>query len=116
GPHECAVTRPAGENAVGPFVLPGPLLRVVGTGVAGAEIDQVELRVVGDPAPHRPAAAAPRVAFPGRHADVRIAGVVSPARAREHQRVGTHVVRGPEDLAGGEVEALHPTVDPELAA
>ena len=116
GPHQRTVARPAGEDAVGPLVLAGPLLGIIGAGIPGAEIDQVELRVVGDPTPHRPAAAAPRVAFPRRHADVRIAGIVSPAGAREHQRVGAHVVRRPKDLARGEVEALHPAVDPELAA
>ena len=34
----------------------------------------------------------------------------------EHQRIGAHVVCGPENLAGGKIESLHPAVDPELAA
>ena len=114
-PDERAVAGPARQHAVGPLVLARALLGVVGTGIAGAEVDQVELRIVGDPAPHRRAAAPPRIAAPGRHADVGIADVAASTGARQHQRIGAHVVRRPEDLPGREIESLHPPVDPELA-
>src|SRR2546428_8958217 len=55
-PHERAVLGPPGEHARCPFVVAGPLLGVVRRGVAGAEVQQVEVGIVGDPAPHRYAA------------------------------------------------------------
>ena len=116
GPHERAVRWAARQHAVRPFVLARPLLGVVGSGISRAEVDEVELRVVGDPAPHGSAAALPRVATPGRDADVRSTAKGASPGLREHQRIGAHVVRGPENLAGGKIESLHPAVDPELAA
>ena len=115
-PHQRSVARPPREHAVGPFVLARPLLGVVRTGIAGPEVDEVELGIVGDPAPNRCATAAPGIALPRRDADVRVRGVVPASRPCQHQRVWAHVVGGPENLAGPEVESLDPAVDAELAA
>ena len=52
------------ENGHGIFVVAGPLDRIPGRGVAGAVVDQVELRVVGIPSPRRAAAGLPLLAFP----------------------------------------------------
>ena len=113
-PHERAVARTARQHAVGPLVLAGPLFGVIGAGIAHAEVNQVELRVVRDPSPHRTAAAPPRVAGPGRRP--KSGAAAERFRAYEHQGVRSHVVRGPDDLPGREVESLDPAVNAELAA
>src|SRR5947207_11152130 len=63
-PDERAVARPAREDAVRPLILAGALLRVVWARIAGAEVDEIELRVVRNPTPYRRAATPPRVALP----------------------------------------------------
>ena len=64
GPHQRAIARPARQHAGGPLVVARALLGVVGRGVAGAVVDEIELGVVGQPAPHRRAAVLPGVAGP----------------------------------------------------
>src|SRR3546814_3137429 len=58
----------AGEDRHRPLVVAGALDRVPGAGIARAVVDQVQLRIVGDPAPRRAAADLPLVAFPGGEA------------------------------------------------
>src|SRR6202140_4865338 len=53
-----------------PLVVARTLLRVPGRGIARTVVDQVELRVVGDPAPRRTAADLPLIAFPGLEAGI----------------------------------------------
>src|SRR5207237_8971563 len=96
------------------LVLAGPLFGVVGAGIAHAEVNQVELRVIRDPSPHGPAAAPPRVAGPGRRP--KSGAAAKRLRAYEHQGVRPHVVRGPDDLPAREVQSLDPAVNAELAA
>ena len=55
----------AGEDRHRPAIVARPLLRVPGRGIARAVIDQVELRIVGVPAPGGAAADLPLVALPG---------------------------------------------------
>ena len=70
---------PAGHAGVGvaredghrPLVVAGPLRRVPGAGVAGAVVDQVQVGIVGEPAPGGAAAEPPLVALPGRDGAVR---------------------------------------------
>src|SRR6185437_16897761 len=58
------------ENAGGPLVVARPLIGVPRTRVAGAVVDEVELRVVADPSPGPAPTLLPRVGRPGRHAEV----------------------------------------------
>ncbi len=60
----------AGHDRHGPFVVTGPYDRVPGAGIAGAVIDQVQVRIVGIPAPGGTAADLPLVALPGFQAGV----------------------------------------------
>ena len=70
---------PAGHAGVGvaredghrPLVVAGPLRRVPGAGIAGAVIDQVQVGVVGEPAPGGAAAQPPLVALPALDRAVR---------------------------------------------
>lgn len=62
GPNQLAIVRTSRQNTRWPLVVAGALLGVVGPGIARAVIDQVQLRVVRQPAPNRRAAALPRVA------------------------------------------------------
>ncbi len=55
----------AGHDRHRPFIVARPLMGVPGAGIAGAVIDQVQLGVVGIPAPGRAAADLPLVALPG---------------------------------------------------
>ena len=60
----------AREHARGPLVRTRPLVRVPGPRIACAVIDEVELRVVGNPAPHGGAADLPRFRRPALDAEV----------------------------------------------
>ncbi len=64
------------EDRHRPLVVAGPLIGIPGSGVAGAVVEQVELRVVAVPAPRRAAAPFPLIALPGflrtREADFRL--------------------------------------------
>ena len=118
GPHERAVARPARQHAGAPLVVPEPLLGIVRGGVAGAVVDQIELGVIGDRAPHRSTAGAPAVARPAVHAEVgaAVVGCLEGARTDQHVGIGSHVVGGPHHLAGVQIESLEPAVDAELPA
>ena len=85
----------AGEDAGGPLVVAGPLVGVPGAGIAGAVVEQVQLGVVGDPAPDRAAALLPGVRRPGRDAEVlALVAVVErlEARGRSARPVGAGAV------------------------
>ena len=118
-PHERAIAGLPREDARGPLVVAGALLGVVGRRVADAVVDQIELGVVGHPSPHRRAADLSSVSFgqlvlPELRALV-VERLESPG-LDQHVGVGTDVAAGPDDLAGLEIEPLHPAVDAELAA
>ena len=74
-PHQRAVAGAAREHARGPLVVAGPLFGVVGSGIAGAVVHEIQIRVIGHPAPHRRAAGAPALARPGVRAEIRTAVV-----------------------------------------
>src|SRR4051812_25385254 len=69
-PYRLAGVGLARENRRAPFVVAGPLLGVPRPGVAGAIVDEIELRIVGDPAPYRAAADLPRLRRPARNAQI----------------------------------------------
>src|SRR5204863_8587928 len=50
-PHESPVLRSARQYARAPLVVPEALLGVVGRGIPGAVINEIELGIVGNPAP-----------------------------------------------------------------
>src|SRR5438034_11318998 len=79
-PLRFAVVRIAGEDGHRPLVVAGPLIGVPRSRVARAVIEQVQLRIVGVPAPRGPTAVLPLIPLPGRDAQVlaahrRIVGV-----------------------------------------
>src|SRR4051812_29099413 len=109
----------ARENAGGPFVVAGALLRIPRAGIAGAVIDEVEFRVVGDPAPRRAAAGLPGLGGPGLHAE--IGALVArierlEARADQHLLVRAGAVGAPEQLAALRIERREPAAHAELGA
>src|SRR5690606_4566884 len=94
------VTRP---DRHGPLVVAGPLVRVPGAGVPGPVVDEVQLRIVGVPAPRRAAAPLPLVARPGGHAEVLALVVLVKrleVRADADLAVRTGAVDPPELAAG----------------
>jgi len=119
GPYGFAGGGPAREDRVGPLVVAGPLLGVPRAGVRGAVVDEVEVGVVGDPAPHRPAADLPRFRRPRRDAELghAVRGVERPeARTDQHVAVRAGAVRAPRDRTRREVERRQPAADAELPA
>src|SRR4029450_5683289 len=60
----------AGKDAGRPFVVARPRLMVPRARIAGAVIDEIELGIVGEPAPDIAAALAPGVRRPARHPEV----------------------------------------------
>ena len=117
-PYERPVLRPAGEHARGPLVVTGALFGVVRAWVPHAVVHEVERRIVGQPPPHRRPAALPHICRPRAERQVFACVVERPkgARPREHLTVRPHVVRGPEQPPGRQVERLQPAVDAELPA
>src|SRR5262249_57544082 len=53
-----------------PFIVTWPLTRVPGRGIAGTIVDEVQLRIVGDPTPGAAAPGLPLVALPSLDARV----------------------------------------------
>ena len=109
----------AREDGHRPLVVAGALIRVPGARVAGAVIEEVQLGVVGVPAPGRPTAALPLFALPGGDAQILtlVRGVVGDeVRADLHLRVGAGAVGAPDLLTAVDVERRHATPDTELTA
>ena len=69
-PFRHAAIRIAREDGHRPFVVARTLLRIPGRGIAGPVIDEVSLRIIGDPAPCAAAADLPLIALPGLQAGV----------------------------------------------
>ena len=107
------------EDAGGPLVVALAQLGIPWPGVRGAVIEEIEIGVVGDPAPHRPAADLPGVVRPRRDAEVfAFVGIVEgvEVRADQHVLVGTGVVGAPGELARLRVERGDPSAHAHLAA
>ena len=117
-PHQSSVLRLARQHAGAPLVVSESLLRVIGRGVARAVIDEIELRIVGDRSPHRSAAGVPAVIGPTARTQVNTAVVrrFEGTRSGEHVLVRSDVVRGPDRAPALQIQALDPSVDPELTA
>src|SRR4029077_16263852 len=69
-PLHLTVVRIAGEDRHRPLVVAGTLIGVPAARIARAVVEEVQLRIVGVPAPRGPAAARPLVALPGADAEV----------------------------------------------
>ena len=117
-PHESSVLWSARQYAGTPLVVSEPLLRVIGRRVAGAVIDEIELRIVGDRSPHGSAAGLPAVIGPTARAQINAAVVrrLEGTCPGQHVLIRSDVARGPDRAPALEVQALDPAVDPELAA
>ena len=118
-PLRHAVVGIAGEDGHRPLVVAGPLLRVPGRGIARAVIDEIERRVVGDPAPCAAAADLPLIAFPGLGARIladRLAERRCLVGVDEDLIVRTFRVGLPGLLAVLDVVGSHAALDAELAA
>ena len=111
------VARPDGHR---PLVVAGPLLRVPGRGIARAVVDQVELRIVGVPAPgrRRRRSSTDRLArclcwksLPtGLPSAVVFSGSISMSES------GPIGIAAPGQLAGLQIVGADPTANAELAA
>ena len=108
----------AGKNGHRPFVVPRPLRRVPRAGVARAVINQVQLRVVGVPAPGIAAADLPLVALPGLQGRILADGLAELGGVGIEQdlivgadRIGPPCLRSVLQIVGGDVPR-----DAELAA
>src|SRR5205823_5750449 len=64
GPFRLPRVRVAGENRHRVLVVAGPLIGVPGSRVAGAVVEQVELRIIAVPPPRGAAATLPLIALP----------------------------------------------------
>src|SRR5690242_9716505 len=116
-PLHFAVVRITGEDRHRPLVVAGPLIRVPRPRVARAVVEQVQLRIVGVPAPRGAAAVLPLVALPGADAEVLAAHrrVVGIGVADDlHFRVGPGRIAAPHFLAGVHVVRGHPAAYAEL--
>jgi hypothetical protein len=82
-------------------------------------IDELQVRVVRDPAPHRAAADLPRFRRPGAHAEV-LAAIARverlECRADEHVRIRPCGIGAPRFLTRRSIERDHPTTYAILAA
>ena len=109
----------AREQRRGPFVVARTLLLVPRARIAGAVIDQVQVRIVSDPSPHRSSSGLPSVARPGRDAEIRaVIGRVERVEsgADQHVPVRPGGIGPPQDLAGSDIERRQPAAHAELAA
>ena len=109
----------AGHDRHRPAVVARTLRRVPGRGVAGAVIDQVEFRIIREPAPDRAAADLPLVAFPAVQRAVlsqRLAQVSGGLRIDQQFLVGTGGPGLPRNCAVGQVQRGHPPADAVFAA
>src|SRR5262252_9083130 len=118
GPHETAVPRPARQYTRAPLVVPGSLLRVVGGGITGAVVEEIELRIVGQPSPHRRTTGAPAVVAPALRAEVRalIVRRLEGAGLGAHLLIRAHIAGAPDEASAAELQALDPSVDTEFPA
>src|SRR3954451_18032211 len=100
GPLDLAAVGVDGEGGAGPLVVAGPDPAVPGARVAGADVEQVELRVVGAAEPGGAAAGLPGVAGPGlveraghgRRLAVQAADIALDGRPVPHLLAGVGVV------------------------
>ncbi len=107
------------EDAGGPLVVSRSLVRVPRTRIGRAVIDQVQARIVGNPAPYRATAPLPGIRWPRLHAEVgaTIALVVwIEVRANEHFGVRPRAVGSPKLLAAGDIQSREPAPYTELSA
>ena len=107
----------ASEDRHRPLVVARPLVGVPGARVTGAVVEEVELGVVGVPAPGRSAATLPLVARPGREAEIlalvrRVIGVGFTLDA--DFLVGAGAVHGPLVLTRVHVPRGDAAADAEL--
>ena len=119
GPDGLTGRGAAREDRRRPFVVTGALPRIPRAGVAGAVVEQVELGIVGDPAPRGAAAEAPRLGRPRRDAEIGslIERVERPeAGADEHVLVGPGAPGPPDDAAAAQLERGEPAAHAQLAA
>ena len=118
-PDRLARLRTAREQRRAPLVVAGANLGVPRPRIRRAVVNEVELRVVRDPAPHAGAADLPLIARPARYAEV-FAAIESVERfevpADEYILIRPGVVGGPRDLARCGVKRLDPSAHAELAA
>src|ERR1700761_596032 len=107
--------RIARPDRAGPPVVSGTHIRIPNTRVAGAVIDEIEFRIVRDPAPYRPAAHFPLVRRPAFHTLVcslilRIKGLEAGANERVLVRAGA--IGDPAYLARPQIERYEPAANP----
>src|SRR5262245_39612111 len=96
-----AVVRITRKNAARPFVIAGTLIGIPGTRIGRAVVEKIELRIIGNPAPHRAAARMPGAGWPGRHPEI-FPWVLGIKRlelwANEHIRIWPSVVGFPGNV------------------
>src|SRR5205085_4176283 len=109
----------AGEDGHRPLVITRTLFRITGRRIARAVIDEVELRIVGDPAPGAAAADLPLIALPGLQAGVladRLAEGGGLLGVDQDLNIRSFRVAAPSQLAGLDVVGAHMRLNTELTA
>ncbi len=102
-----------------PFVVARTLRRVPGRGVAGAVIEQVQVRIIREPAPDRAAADLPLVAFPAVERAVGADGLAQMGGrlgVDQHFVVGAGGIGFPRLGPVGQIQRRHPAAHPVFAA
>ena len=119
GPARLPRVGVAGEERRRPFVVTGTLVRIPRTGIAAPVINQVEIGIVGDPAPDVAAADLPRLRGPARLPEI-LAAILRiewlEVRTDQHVRIGPGVVGLPDDLAVILIQGRDPAAHAHLAA
>src|SRR5713226_7626873 len=98
----------ASEEGCGPFVVTWPLRGIPRSRVSAPVVNQVELGIVGIPAPRRAAAKFPLLLVPSLHTGIRTHWLLGCpinrlVRIKQDFRVRTDTVRAPDELAGFEI-------------
>src|SRR5207302_6208057 len=101
-----------------PFVVTGTLVGIPRTRVSGPVVNQIQLRIVGDPAPGASAADLPCFTGPGFDAEVRPPVFCIErleTRPDPDSGIRPRVIGTPQDLSAAKIKCSHPTADAELA-
>src|SRR5437588_3554939 len=118
-PHRLARVGIAREDAGRKFIVTRTSLRVPRSWVRGAVVNQIELRVIRNPAPHATAANFPCVGRPTLHAQV-LASILRvewfESRADQNIFIRPRAIGFPGDLAALFVERCQPTPNPEFTS
>src|SRR5438552_8040119 len=119
GPYGLTCFRATSKQGRRPFVVAWTLVWIPRTRIAGAVVDQVEVWIIGYPAPGRASANLPQVGWPSLHTQILLA-VLSvkwlEIRPDTHVRIWPGAVGPPGNFSRIGVNGGQPSADTKLAA